>query len=225
MNDSESTVASHYRGAEGQAYFAYQVRGAEAAARIALPRFAPHVRATDNVVDFGCGTGWLLACLEAGGKLGIEPNPAARHVAESLGVPTVATPAEVADEHADVVVSNHALEHSRSPYEELRELLRILRPGGTLVIGLPADDWRTQRRPDPANVDHHLYTWTPLLLSNLLSEAGFEVAEARVFTYLQPYYNEWLFPRLPRAAFDAIARVFGTVMRYRQLLAVARRPA
>lgn len=218
------TVASHY--AEGgEEYFSYQVQGAEVAARIALPRFQPHVRAGDRVVDFGCGTGWLLNVLDAGTKTGIEPNPAARAHASKLGIATVASPAELDDASADVIVSNHALEHSLSPYHELVELRRILRPGGRLVIGLPVDDWRTQRRPDPANPDHHLFTWTPQLISNLLQAAEFAVDDATAFTYLQPYYNEVLFPRLSRRTFDRLARAFGTVMRYRQLLAVAHRPA
>ena len=223
MPDPGSTVSEQYTAEAGEEYFAYQLSGAETAARIAAPRFQPHIRPTDVVVDFGCGTGWLLHVLEAGDKLGIEPNPAARRVAESIGIATVPSPAEIADAHADVVVSNHALEHSLNPLAELRELHRILKPGGTLVMGLPIDDWRTQRRPDAANPDHHLFTWTPQLFSNLLEEAGFRPREVRAFTYLQPYHNDKLFPRLPRPVFDAISRVFGTVMRYRQLLAVADR--
>lgn len=218
------TVASHYS-EHGEEYFSYQVRGAEVAARIAVTRFQPHVRPTDDVVDFGCGTGWLLNVLQAGTKTGIEPNPAARRHASELGIAAVASPSELGDATADVVVSNHALEHSLSPYQELQQLHRILRPGGRIVIGLPIDDWRTQRRADPANPDHHLFTWTPQLITNLLQEAGFAVDSAHAFTYLQPYYNETLFPRLPRRTFDAIARAFGTVKRYRQLLAVAHRPA
>lgn len=66
-----------------------------------------------------------------------------------------------------------------------------------------------------------MFTWTPVLLSNLLDEAGFDVVSIRAFTYLQPYYNEWLFPRVPRRVFDAMAYVFGRFMRYHQLYAVA----
>ncbi len=220
-----ATVSEEY-GERGADYFAYQVDGADTAARIAITRFAPYIGAGDRVVDFGCGTGWLLKLADAGEKLGIEPNPAAREYAAKLGIDTVASPADVEDGWADVVISNHALEHSLSPYAELQELFRIVRPGGKLVLGLPLDDWRqkAQREVHGSDPNHHLFTWTPLLLTNLLKEAGFEVRSARAFTYLQPYYNDWLFPRLPRRVFDALARVFGSYMRYRQLFAVAERP-
>jgi SAM-dependent methyltransferase len=220
-----TTVSAQYD-EHGADYFSYQVAGAQTAARISITRFAPYIGSGDRLVDFGCGTGWLLKLANAGEKLGIEPNPVARQHASELGINTVAGPAEVEDGWADVVISNHALEHSLSPFAELQELFRIVRPGGRLVLCLPLDDWRqkAQRKVDGRDPNHHLFTWTPLLLTNLLQEVGFDVRSARAFTYLQPYYNEWLFPRLPRPAFDALARVFGSVMRYRQVFAVADRP-
>ena len=43
----------------------------------------------------------------------------------------------------DVVISNHALEHTLSPFDELVELRRVLRSGRRLeVLWLPLDDWR-----------------------------------------------------------------------------------
>lgn len=220
-----TTVAGRYA-VDGAEYFSYQVRAAQAENRIAVTRFAPYVKPTDNVADFGCGTGWLLKMLEAGDKVGIEPSPDARAHAQTIGIRAVPSATELSDGWADVVISNHALEHSLSPYDELVKLRRILRPGGKLVFGLPVDDWRNkvQRAPDPDEPNHHLFTWTPLLISNLLTEAGYVVHEARVFTYLQPYYNEWLFPRLPRPVFDVLAKLFGRLMRYHQIMVVAERP-
>jgi SAM-dependent methyltransferase len=221
----QPTVATRYGAEEGAEYLAYQAGGAELEARIAAGRFQPYLTPDATVVDFGCGTGWLLNVLDTGPKIGIEPNPKARDIANSFGITTVASPSQLEDASADTVISNHALEHSLAPHSELVELLRILKPGGRLVIGLPLDDWRAQKRVDPADLNHHLYTWTPQLLSNLLVEAGFRVESVRAFTYLQPYYNHILFPRLPRPVFDLLARGFGHYKRYRQVFAVATRPA
>jgi SAM-dependent methyltransferase len=227
-NATPSTVAEQYRdGSHGEEYFAYQQRDAEIASLIAVTRFAPYVEATDSVADFGCGTGWLLRHLTAAEKVGIEPNPAARDHAAAIGIRTVDAAERLDEASVDVVVSNHALEHSLSPYDELVALRRVLRPGGRIVLCLPVDDWRAraQRRPDDGNPDHHLFTWTPLLIANLLGAAGYEVDSARAFTYLQPYYNHALFPLLPRPLFDLLAKLFGRLKRYHQLLVVAHRPA
>ena len=70
-------------------------------------------------------------------------------------------------------------------------------------------------------MNHHLYTWTPRLLGNLLDEAGFRVLECRVVSHAWPQFHEQLYERLPRAAFDLAARAWSVAARQRQLTAVA----
>ncbi len=74
-------------------------------------------------------------------------------------------------------------------------------------------------------MNHHLYTWTPLLLRNLLDEAGFEVRECRVVTHAWPHFHDVLFRRLPRPAFDVLARAWAVLRRRRQVMALAERPS
>jgi SAM-dependent methyltransferase len=220
--DSETRVGRHYRGTRGADYFAYQSSSAEFAPRLEARKFLSHVRPTHAVVDFGCGDGSLLDLLPGRVKVGIEVNPAAQEAARSRGLTIVPSAADVEDGFADVVISNHALEHVLAPVAELRELLRILKPGGTLVIWLPLDDWRTQRTTQGSDPDHHLYAWTPRLIRNLLEEAGFSVTETRVVTHAWPPFTRHA-ARLPPAAFDAIAFLWSLVRRRRQLAAVASR--
>jgi SAM-dependent methyltransferase len=213
-------VGKHYRGQLGAQYFAWQHRGGELSAQIESAKFEGCTSPDAVVVDFGCGAGHLLELLPARERLGVEPNEAARAAATQRGLSVVASAGEVPDGFADVVISNHALEHTLAPWEELRELRRALKPSGRLVLWLPLDDWRTQRRPR-ADDNHHLYGWTPLLLRNLLDEAGFEVERVRVVTHAWPQFHEQLFRLLPRRAFDAVASVWAFATRHRQLMAVA----
>ena len=218
------SVGRHYRGELGEEYFDWQGSGADLNAEIESTKFAPHVSAKDTVVDFGCGAAALLATLQIGERIGVEPNPPARRAGEARGVRVVASTHELEDAIADVVISNHALEHTLAPLDELRELRRVLKPGGRIVLWLPLDDWRTQRQPGE-DVNHHLYTWTPLLLRNLLDEAGFEVRECRVVTHAWPRFHQQLFRRLPRPAFDVLARMWAVLRRRRQVMALAERPS
>jgi SAM-dependent methyltransferase len=211
----------HYSGERGEAYLDYQRRFGELGAELNLFKFADHVAPGDDVVDFGCGIGALLERLPAASKIGVEVSESARSEAAARGLRVVASTRELESDSTDVVISNHALEHTLAPLDELRDLARILRPGGKLVLWLPVDDWRTQRRPrsDP---NHHLYTWTPLLLANLLDETGLEVEECRVVTHAWPPHTAVL-ARLPRPIFDLIARFWAIVRRRRQVMAVARK--
>lgn len=222
MAEAKPPVGHHYKGERGAEYFAWQKQGAELGAELELHKFEPHITPDSTVVDFGCGTGYLLGLLAAREAVGIEPNDVARADAAERGLRVVASASELPEGFADVVISNHALEHTLRPLDELEAIRRLIKPGGKLVVWLPIDDWRTQRKPDPADVNHHLYTWTPLLLSNLLDEAGFDVVESRVVAYAWPQLHDRLYRLLPRRLFDAVCVLWSIQRRRRQVMAVAR---
>jgi len=56
--------SGRYTGLKGEEYFRYlndfACRGGELNKR----KFTPYISPTDNVLDFGCGAGWLLAALQ-----------------------------------------------------------------------------------------------------------------------------------------------------------------
>lgn len=210
---------SHY----DAGYFAWQRAVGEVGAILNQPKFLPWVSETDRVLDFGCGSGALLDALPAAEKIGVEIGEDARAAARACGLTVHAATSAVADESVDVVVSNHALEHVERPLDELRDLRRVLKPGGVAIIVVPIDDWRSERRPDPADPNHHLYTWTPLLFANLLADAGFEVNSCRVLTHAWRRKLAYLYRRAPRI-YQAAARLLAVVARSRQIHAVARRP-
>lgn len=217
--------STHYTGDAGKSYFAYQNQGGLQRGRINARKFAPYVTAEHAVLDFGCGSGTLLYHLPARQKVGVEINPAAREAATQLGIDVHASLAELPDHAFDRVISNHALEHVRDPYTILLELFNKLISGGQIILFLPLDDWRTQRVAQPNDINRHLYTWTPLLLGNLLMEAGFRVDQARVYTHAWPPSNwQMLDQRLPVRLFDLLCYFTAIRYRRRQVMAVAHRP-
>src|SRR5579872_241304 len=151
--DATYGASERYLDSRGKDYFAYQKSIAESNGSLLALKFEQYVRPEDRVLDFGCGGGYLLKALNCAHKIGVEINPAARVQAVDNGVECHAVIADVADESADVVISNHALEHVPFPIEALRQLKSKLRPGGTLVLCVPADDWRTQQRYNPQDVN------------------------------------------------------------------------
>ena len=95
---------------------------------------------------------------------------------------------------------------------------RILKPFGLLILWVPIDDWRSQKKFDPSDIDHHLNTWTPQLLGNSLSEANFSVSDSSIrivnhawFPGFHRFYN---FP-----GFNFACKVF-SVLRHRRQLCV-----
>jgi len=221
-----STVARHYAGDAGAAYFSWQnsISG-EMGGRLNARKFDAHLQPQATVVDFGCGAGYMLEKLHVRERIGIEPAPAARAAARSRGLHVVSSAGELPAESVDTVVSNHALEHTLQPLRELRDLWGLLKPGGQLRLWVPVDDWRAQTDAMAGDENHHLYTWTPLLMRNLLEEAGFSVVSVRVVTHAWPPHTARL-ASLPRPAFDVLCHAWSLLRRRRQLEAVAfRSPA
>lgn len=216
-------VASHYDGEAGAAYSAWQLGSVDALAVEVARRFSPFLKSTDTCLDFGCGGGNVLSSLAVGRRLGVEPNEASRRVAEGRGIKTVASLDEVTAESVDVVISNHALEHCLNPYDELVGMRGALRIGGTMVLVLPLDDWRRSRQFKRSDVNHHLYAWTPLLIGNLVSEAGLVVESVKIVRHAYPPGVGILWRLLPETLFDTVCQVWSVLAHMRQILVVAHR--
>ncbi len=217
-----SRVANDYQGAEGEQYYAYQSGANSERKQFETWKFEKYISLTDTVVDFGCGAGLMLKYLTAAEKLGIEVNPTARADATRHGIDTVSSASDIADGFADVVISNHALEHTIRPLDELEALRRILKPTGKLVICVPFDDWRMHRRftVDTREPNHHLYTWSPLLLRNLLNEAGYTVHESRIVRFTWPPFTTRV-GELGVGVFRLAGAVAAFARQSRQVIAVA----
>ncbi len=216
-------MSHRYEGPAGTAYWEYQRPIGELSADLDCFKFEPYISGNDNVVDFGCGGAFMLERLTAAGKIGIEINDLAREEGIRRGLDIRSSLDEVDPQWADVVISNHALEHVHEPYGTLKAVGAVLRPGGTLVLWLPIDDWRLHVKPHPDDVNGHLYTWTPQLLWNLLTELGFEVETVRVVSRAHlPAGNRSL--NRYNKLFAILSSFWSRLRKRRQLCAVARRP-
>jgi SAM-dependent methyltransferase len=172
-------------------------------------KFSPYIREDMKVVDFGCGGGYLLAGIQCAEKVGIEINPVARAAALSSGIRSVESVDEVADGWADIIISNHALEHCPHPLWELRKFLPKLAVDGIVVFVFPCEAAKNRYKLDDPN--HHLYSWSPMSAANLFSEAGFAVIESKIYLHFWP---PRFIPRLLRSVggrflFEAGCRLYG----------------
>lgn len=156
----------------------------------ALARSAPAPRAA--VLDAGCGTGGLLRRLRAlqpGWVLaGLDFSPLACALArERTGLPVTegsVTALPFAAAAFDAVVSCDVVCQVADPAAALREFHRVVRPGGVVVLTLPAYRWMYSYHDRAVG---NLRRYSRAETVDLLRAAGFTVAYAS-------YWNALLFP-------------------------------
>lgn len=174
------SVAGHY----DADYFAWQNSLGKVAGSLNAEKFSPFIKPGDDILDFGCGGGTLLAALTAKSKIGVEINPHARAHAAGLGITAVASLDAVPSGSIDILISNHALEHTEQPLEVVRQFREKLRPGGRAVVIVPCERYDTAYVP--GNIDQHLYTWSPINLGNLFDAAGLNVVSVERIAHRWP---------------------------------------
>jgi 2-polyprenyl-3-methyl-5-hydroxy-6-metoxy-1,4-benzoquinol methylase len=95
-----------------------------------------------SLLDYGSGTGYFLNAMSQKGwqTLGIEKSDVGREFSKSEFGITIQEPSYLASieaESYDVISLWHVLEHIEDLNAFMQELIRILKPSGTLVIAVP----------------------------------------------------------------------------------------
>lgn len=135
----------------------------------------PWVPESCTVLDFGAGTGNFLRHVRAARRIAVErdefaPPDGCEKVVSRDGVLT-----GVGDESVDRVLASNVFEHLAGPealLASLREIRRVLRPGGRLLVLGP--NWRYAYREYFDFLDHRL-PLSDASLAEALGVTGFEV--------------------------------------------------
>ena len=172
----------HYQGDAGRRYQENKRGIPESAvdwvARLRAEKISPSVRPADVVLEYGVGLGWNLAALPCRRKIGFDVADFLEPSVRALGIEYISETKSIADGTMDLVLCHHTLEHVIDPPTVLREIRRLLAPGGKLLLFVPLEREARYNQFDPGEPNHHLYSWNVQTLGNLVREMGFEVAEA-----------------------------------------------
>ena len=138
--------------------------------------------APGRLLDIGCSLGYFVeAAIQRGWQAcGIEISPHAAGEAKSLGLDVKTGALEDArypDASFDCVTMWDVLEHVPDPTLHMREVRRILKPGGIVTVGTPdlghsafrekREDWRHLKPSE------HIFYFEERTLARLFAKTGF----------------------------------------------------
>ena len=129
-------------------------------------------RLSGEVVDLGCGRMPYRALVPAARYVGVDlDTPVTRELA-AADILYDGRRLPLAAGSFDGALCSQVLEHVFTPEEFLREIARVLRPGGWLVLTVPFV-WDEHEQP------HDYARYSSFGLRALLERTGFEVVEQR----------------------------------------------
>jgi 2-polyprenyl-3-methyl-5-hydroxy-6-metoxy-1,4-benzoquinol methylase len=197
-------------------------------------------RKEGKLLDFGSARGSFLAELIVRGHaenwdlLGIDINPDEIRLGEEAGLPVMCSElfaAEFEDETFDVVTAFSVIEHMQDPMGTLKELARVLKPGGNLVVIVPNGDCllvrlaiiagQLSRRlfrsfTDKVFHEEHFYYFTKKTFASMCYDVGL-IPQA---IFGAPSYLE-VHPTSPWVALGAYGVRFASFILRRQTMLVA----
>ena len=206
-NMKNENISGHY----DEAYFEWERKIGEFGAWADKDRFNKYITPEDVVLEFGCGGGFLLKEINCRKRLGVEINPAAIKVAQKNGIKIYTSTEEVYDNSIDVIISTNALEHTLRPLDELKKLYNKLKIGGKVIFLVPCESISYKYKPN--DINHHLYSWSPMCIGNLFTEAGFKVIEVNSDASKWPPHAELVAKIAGRFIFNIICKIYGSLRR------------
>jgi ubiquinone/menaquinone biosynthesis C-methylase UbiE len=157
--------------------------------RLAMPAGA-------RLLDVGCGTGAnLKAFNKEFERVGIDASDAALEFCHQRGLKSLVRAkieqSGLEKDDFDVVTALDVLEHVDDDMQALRELRRVSKPGGFILITVPAFGFLWSEHDEAL---HHRRRYTTAELESKLTAAGFQVV--RISYFLATLFLPILFARV-----------------------------
>jgi SAM-dependent methyltransferase len=132
-----------------------------------------------RIINIGCGTGGIIPTLKQFGEVeNYDPSVEAVQICRERGYENTRVfdgkKLPCADESFDLAVALDVLEHIEEDASALEEWLRILKPGGRLLITVPAYQWLWSSHDEALG---HYRRYTASQLHGKLNRAGFSVGK------------------------------------------------
>jgi SAM-dependent methyltransferase len=177
-----------------------------------------------DILDFGCGSKPYKSIFKCNRYVGVDfENPGHSHENENIDFYYNGKELPFGDSQFDAILCSEVFEHVFNLDEILKELYRVLKPDGVILITCPFV-WKEHELPND------FARYTHFALRSLLNKSGFsEILSIKSGNYLDvllqlyilffndhvyPYFNKYLLTRLPfKIIFFLVPNIFAYLLK------------
>jgi len=156
-----------------------------------------------KILDYGCGSGFLVGKLQESGldAYGVDISKEAISLGVSRGIKNLSIASGIeldfADNFFDAVLALDVVEHIEDDKAAIKELGRLVRPGGYLILTVPAYQWMWGIQDEVA---HHYRRYSMKSILDLI-KTRLDLTVTR-----KSHFNTFLF--FPAAAVRIVSKLF-----------------
>lgn len=160
------------------------------------------IKKNSKILDFGCGSGSTVDYLNKLGfsVKGYDASAEAINYGLSNGILNLFVTRDgefdVGEEY-DVILLLDVIEHIKDDYSAIGRFREALKPGGTVIITVPAHQWLWGVQDD---ISHHYRRYSTSSIKRLCDKCGLSIVKLT-------YFNSFLF--LPIAAIRIFSNLLG----------------
>lgn len=144
-----------------------------------------------KILDFGCGSGFLAGELQKRGydASGVDQSDEAIEFGKNKGIKNLSVykgnNLNFPVSSFDIVLALDVIEHIENDGHAVQDIERVLKPGGIIIITVPAYQWLWGVQDD---ISHHYRRYTIGSLAKVLE------ANSNLKVLKKTYFNTFLFP-------------------------------
>eukprot|EP01084_Bolivina_argentea_P119430 211752_1 len=130
----------------------------------------------NNVLEIGCSAGYILGNVNGKNKFCVEINDAAITIAKNENqIEHISKDIKTIDAKMDFIYTTSVLEHIPNPSAILQDAHPILSDNGVMINEVIHEQKNNKYTEN--DINKHLYTWSELLLGNLITFSGGTLCE------------------------------------------------
>ncbi len=149
-----------------------------------------------NILDFGCGFGWLLKNLNTKywNKFGVEINQNAKIIAAKNKIQIFEKLNLLGSQKFDVITMIHIIEHLKNPIKDLKSVKKKIKSKGYLIVETPDFDCAMARKYNTKfrllHDKTHISLFSSESLVRLLKDLNFKIIKIEYPYFEGPFYNK-----------------------------------